>query len=434
VAFGERGIRVEYAPGYDPVESRPDRGLIDEAVAIAREAEVVVLMAGLPGTYESEGFDRADLHLPRQQEDLIEAVCRANPRTVVALSNGSAIVMPWRDCPAAIVESYLGGQASGGALVDILYGDAEPGGRLAETFPVRQEDVASDRWFPGDPHQVEYREGLRVGYRHFTTAGVEPLFAFGHGLGYTTFDLGEPALAATAEAGEPVRLSVPVTNTGARSGRTVVQAYLQDRSGRVTRPRRELAGFAAVELAAGESRIVDIEIAPRAFAFFDVDDAAWLIPDGQYAIEVGWSSVDIVHTAVVQMRGGFTGSRRRAMSGESDAEFARLLRRPIPSARPVKPYTRISTIGEISGNPIGRLVRKVVLRISGHDSAEDPVTAIMIERSVDEMPLRGIALFSQGKVSLGMIDGLVDAVNGRPDRSITRMLRAVPTMLRRGRR
>ncbi len=433
-AFAQRGITVDYASGYDPVTSRPDRRLIDEAVAVAAQADVVVLMAGLPGSYESEGFDRTDLHLPRQQEDLIEAVCRANPRTVVALSNGSAVVMPWRNGPAAILESYLGGQASGGALVDVLYGDVEPGGRLAETFPLKQQDLASDRWFPGEPHQVEYREGLRVGYRHFATAGVEPMFAFGHGLGYTTFEMGEPTVAATLDAGEPVTVSVAVVNTGTRTGRTVVQVYLQDRTGLVARPRRELAGFATVELAPDESRTVQIQIEPRAFAFYDVDEADWLIPEGEYAIELGWSSVDIVRTAMLRVRGGFTGRRQRAMAGESDAEFAALLQRPIPVPRPVRPYTRVSTIGEISGNPIGRLVRRVVLRVSGHDSAEDPVTAIMIERSVDEMPLRGIALFSQGKVSLGMIDGLVDAVNGRPDRSILRMLRALPAAVRRRRR
>ncbi len=197
-AMAESAVTFAYAPGYDPQVSGRDDRLIGEAVALARESDVAVVLAGLPGSYESEGFDRSDMNLPAQHDALIEAVCQANPRTVVVLSNGAPVAMPWVAAPAAILESYLGGQASGAALVDVLYGDVEPGGRLAETFPVRQTDLASDRNFPGQPHQVQYREGLHVGYRHLTSAGIAPLFAFGHGLGYTTFEMGAPSLDRTS--------------------------------------------------------------------------------------------------------------------------------------------------------------------------------------------------------------------------------------------
>ncbi len=392
-----------YAPGYDPVDSAPDQALIDEAVAVARAVDVVLLLVGLPGTYESEGFDRPDLHLPRQHERLVAAVCAANPRTVVALSNGGPVVMPWVGQPAAILESYLGGQASGGALIDVVYGDVEPGGRLAETFPVRQSDVASDPWFPGQPHQVEYREGFHVGYRHATTAGIKPLFPFGFGLGYSTFTLGEPEVeSGEVAAGDTVTVTVPVANTGARDGSTVVQIYIHDRTGRVSRPRRELGGFAKVRLAAGERTSVPVTVPARAFAFYDVVDASWQIPAGDYDLEVGLSSEDIVHTVAIQVTDGFTGDRGTAAGiAASDAVFSARLGRPIPVPRPVRPYSRVSTVGEISGNPIGRLVRAAVLRIGGYHSAEDPTTAKMIKRSVDEMPLRTIALFSAGKGQSG---------------------------------
>lgn len=429
-AFAQRGIAVSYAPGYDPVTSAPDARLIHEAVAVAAGADAVVLLAGLPATFESEGFDRDDLSLPRQHEQLIQAVCRANPRTVVALSNGAPVEMPWVRSPSAILECYLGGQASGAALVDVLLGETEPAGRLAESFPVRRSDLASDAFFPGHPHQVQYREGLSVGYRHFTTAGIAPLFAFGHGLGYSTFAVGRPVTPATLRAGQPLTLTVPVTNTSQRDGSTVVQVYLHDRSGRVTRPRRELAGFAKVRLAAGDSREVDITLPGRAFAYFDVLSGQWTVPQGQCLLEIGLSSENIVHSVVVDVEGGFTGSHApEPQIAHSDAAFERRLGHSIPAPRPVRPYSRVSTIAEISGNPLGRLVRAAVLRASGFSGEEDPVTAKMVERSLDEMPLRGVALLGGGRVGLGMVDGLVDLLNRRPDRVALRLWRSLRSRL-----
>ncbi len=418
-AMAERAVTFDYAPGYDPLAAGRDDRLIAQAVSLARESDVAVVLAGLPGTYESEGFDRSDMNLPAQHDALIEAVCQANPRTVVVLSNGAPVAMPWVAAPAAILESYLGGQASGSALVDVLYGDVEPGGRLAETFPVRQSDMASDRNFPGQPHQVLYREGLNVGYRHLITAGVAPLFAFGHGLGYTTFEMGEPSLdRMSITHDEPVAVKLPVTNTGSRPGSTVVQVYRHDRTGRVPRPRRELAGFAKVHLDAGATTEVTIVVEPRAFAFYDVQSKTWQTPQGEYELEIGWSSEDIVHVAGVAVTDGFTGH-------VGQTTFV------APPVRPVRPYSRVSTIGEISGHPVGRLLRAVVLRVGGYQSAEDAATALMIERSVDEMPLRTVALFSQGKVNLGMIDGLIDVLNGRPGAAMGRTGRSVGRALRR---
>lgn len=416
-AMAERAVTFDYAPGYDPLAAGRDDRLIAQAVSLARESDVAVVLAGLPGTYESEGFDRSDMNLPAQHDALIEAVCQANPRTVVVLSNGAPVAMPWVAAPAAILESYLGGQASGSALVDVLYGDVEPGGRLAETFPVRQSDMASDRNFPGQPHQVLYREGLNVGYRHLITAGVAPLFAFGHGLGYTTFEMGEPSLdRMSITHDEPVAVKLPVTNTGSRPGSTVVQVYRHDRTGRVPRPRRELAGFAKVHLDAGATTEVTIVVEPRAFAFYDVQSKTWQTPQG---VRVGDRLVERGHRPCGRRRSHRRVHRTR---GADDIRGA-----PV---RPVRPYSRVSTIGEISGHPVGRLLRAVVLRVGGYQSAEDAATALMIERSVDEMPLRTVALFSQGKVNLGMIDGLVDILNGRPGAAMGRTGRSTGRALR----
>ncbi len=412
-AFAQRGIDVTYAPGYNADGSAPDPRLLPEAVEAAASADVVVLMVGLPGLFESEGYDRDHLHLPREQEELIEAVCAANPRTVVALSNGSPVVMPWVNAPAAILESYLGGQASGAALVDVLYGDVEPAGRLAESFPVQAQDVSSDPFFPGHPHQVEHREGIYVGYRYLVTEGIEPLFAFGHGLGYSRFAIEECTVPAEVIAGDEVAVRVRVANVGRRAGSTLVQVYHHDRTGRASRPRRELAGFARVELDPGESTEVVVDVTPRALAFWH---DGWHIPDGDHELEIGFSSVDIARVVSFSVRGGFAGRLEpEPVIAARDAEFAARLGRPVPTPRPVKPYVRNTTVGELAGNPVGKLLREVAYRVTDIKSA-DRATRLMIERSVDQGPLRSLALFSQGKVSLGAVDGLVNLLNGRPDR------------------
>ncbi|MEI8084268.1 MAG: glycoside hydrolase family 3 C-terminal domain-containing protein, partial [Actinomycetes bacterium] len=395
----------------------------------------VVLMAGLPGVSESEGFDRSDLHLPEQQERLIEAVCAANPRTVVALSNGAPVVMPWVEHPAAIVESYLGGQASGAALVDVLFGDANPGGRLAETFPVTQLDVPSDRWFPGSPHQVEYREGLMVGYRSYTTTGVQPLFPFGHGLSYTSFQYGPATIdREKITAGKSVLVTVPVTNTGNRVGSDVVQVYVHDRSEVVQRPRRELRGFAKVRLDPGETTSVTITLGERAFAFYDTDEAGWRIPSGPFDIEVARSSADIDQVlSVTVARGVRTAPTDPSspMIAASDDEFRARLGHYIPTPRPVRPFTRLSTIGEIQSTVLGRAIKSGLKRYSAPDPAtiaeNDPALATLLERGLDELPLRAVALFGQGQLSWPVVDTVIDLLNGRPVPAVTRSLSALAT-------
>ena len=245
---------ITYAPGYDPVRSETDATLISEAVAAARKADAAAVFAGLPGIYESEGFDRAHLRLPDQHDDLIEAVCRANPDTVVVLSNGAPVAMPWVHTPRAILATHLAGQAGGGAIADLLFGRENPGGKLAETYPARQADLGCDPWFPGTGRQVQYREGLYVGYRYFDSAGVQPLFPFGHGLSYTAFAYRNLELSQDkASPGDEVLASVEITNTGEVAGSEIVQLYVSALASRVYRPAQELKAFARVALGSGRN-------------------------------------------------------------------------------------------------------------------------------------------------------------------------------------
>ncbi|WP_258174920.1 glycoside hydrolase family 3 C-terminal domain-containing protein [Actinopolyspora mortivallis] len=413
-----RGVTLHYARGYEPGDSGRNPALIAEAVEAARQADVAVVLAGLPPTHETEGVDRQELGLPAQHDDLVNAVCAVNPRTVVALSNGGPVAMPWVDRPAAILECYLGGQAGGAALVDVLYGDAEPAGRLAESFPVAVSDVAANPFFPGQPHQVEHREGLFVGYRHHTTSGVRPLFPFGHGLGYTTFAWGEATVdRQRLGAGESVTVSLEVTNTGDRAGSEVVQVYVHDRTGVVLRPRRELRGFAKVRLDPGRSTTVGVELGPRAFAYYDVERAEWTVPRGTFDIEVARSGAEVVHTLPVEVTEGAHTSPEPPTTPPvalDDAAFRRRLGGPVPTPRAVRPFSRESTVGEISSTVLGGLFARVLRRAMpvGEDVLGEGAATGMLDRAVAEMPLRGLVRLSGGRLRGEVVDLLVDALNG----------------------
>ena len=417
--------RLSYAAGYEPVFSNLDDSLLEEAVRTAGQAEVAIVFAGLPVTYESEGFDRPHMRLPDQHNRLIEAVCEANANTAVVLSNGAPVEMPWVKRPKVILESYLAGQAGGGAVADLLFGKVNPSGKLAESFPLKQSDVPADRWFPGEGRQVQYREGLYVGYRYFDSASVPVLFPFGHGLSYTEFTYANLRVAAEDSG---FRISVDVTNVGSLRGSEVVQVYVHDVECNAYRPEHELKGFAKIALEPGETGTVDIHLARDAFALFDPEAQSWVVEGGAFEVRVGASSRDIRLATRVDVASQDRLSERaqaagpRLVSGAlevSNEAFASLLGRALPPPEALRPLHLNSALLELRGSWLGRRIRAQVVKqfkrnIGGQGTEDsDPTLAKMFEEMANHMPLRSFALFSGGRMSFKSLQILIALLNHR---------------------
>ncbi|HUR77574.1 MAG TPA: glycoside hydrolase family 3 C-terminal domain-containing protein [Acidimicrobiales bacterium] len=274
--------------------------LITPAVATARDADVVIVVVGMDSIWESEGHDRANIDLPPGQDELIRAVAAANPNTIVVVNAGAPVAMPWRDEVAGIVALWYLGQEAGNALADVLTGAVDAAGRLPTTFAARVEDIPAMLNYPGENGQVLYGEGLFMGYRAFDKTKIEPLFPFGFGLSYTTFDIGAPTVSSeTTGLGRSLTVAVPVTNTGERAGDAVVQLYVRDVESSLVRPDKELKGFGRLHLAAGATGTVEIALDDRAFQFWDPATHDWRAEAGEFELLIGHSSADIGRTVRV---------------------------------------------------------------------------------------------------------------------------------------
>lgn len=428
--IGDYSHDVVFAQGYHQDRELPDEGLVAEAVLAARDADAVIVFAGLTSAYEVEGADRSHLSLPPAQEALIEAVAEANPATVVVLANGSSVEMPWLGRVKALLDAFLSGEAGAGAALDLLFGRASPSGRLSETYPVALGDLPSSRWFPEGPATVEYREGLYVGYRWFVTSGEKPLFPFGFGLSYAEFGYSGLALSARAMCDtETLRVEFSVRNTGRVAGAEVAQLYVAPPEGAVHRPARELKAFAKVFLQPGEERKVVLELDRRAFARWDSDRGRWVVDPGEYGILVGSSSEDIRLDAAIAITAATESPSRDGGSllpaycrprgpasgfAPSDAEFAALLGRqpPAKSCPRGKAFDMNSTLDELRESLVGRVFFRVALAIARRTEASpDAATERMLEVSVREMPLRNVAQFGGGHPGFGSLRVLLALAN-----------------------
>ncbi len=384
---------VAYANGFDDTVDEVNEELQKEAVRIAEEAEVAVIFAGLPDAFESEGYDRKHLNLPNCQNELIEKICKVQKNTIVVLHNGSPVVMPWKDQVKGIVEAYLGGQAVGKAVVNILYGKANPSGRLAETFPLRLEDTPCYLTYGKGVDEAIYSEGVFVGYRYYTSKKQDVLFPFGYGLSYTKFAYSNLKLDRTQMTdAEALTVSVDVENTGNYAGKEVVQIYVAPSETEVSRPVKELRAFDKIELAPGEKKTVTFELDARAFAYWNTEIHDWFVESGSYDVQVGKNADEVLLHASVQVEG---------------------------TKKIKKTYTLNTCMGELMRDEKAQAVLSQMM--GGNQQAmemaeankEDPSGAVnseMMAAMMNDMPLRQLLSFVPG-MTIEVLEQILTAVN-----------------------
>lgn len=469
----QRGVAAEYADGYDPTTGDADENQLFEAETIAARSDAAVVVAGLPARYESEGFDRKLMVMPRGMRELIDRVCAANPRTVVVLQGGAPMEMPWRDAPAAILLMYLSGCQGGGAAVDVLVGDVNPSGKLAETWPVDLAQTALGTTYPDMDNEVLYREGPFVGYRYYDAVDVEPAFPFGHGESYTEFayeGLGvETREGAPAEGPLEVEISFTLRNIGSRTGAEVAQVYIAPTSGVVPPPCpvQWLAGFAKIELEPGEERRVTLHLDETAFRKWDARLHCWRVYPGEYEVRVASSSRDIRLTASIAVGDGRPAfnpeqDRPRCSIGEgqpmsdqataptpqipemyrhptpgcfarleSAPAFAELYARPFPERPPVTPFTIDSTVSDMGACWLGRRLYRIIDWVMAEPASKmNRDQRAMMQEMAADMPLRSL---TTSGVPLESVKGFVSMLNGHYLTGFRRVLKGLMRFVRSGR-
>lgn len=430
-----KGFDIAYAPGYSlSPGAAPDPALIQQAAALAANRQVAVIFAGLPEEYESEGFDRASLDLPPAHNRLIEAVAAANPNTVVVLQLGAPVAMPWAGTVKTILATYLGGQAGAEAVADILSGAAEPGGRLAESWPKCIQDTPCYNWYPGKGKTAEYREGIFVGYRYYDTAQLAPAYPFGHGLGYTRFAYSE--LLITPEAPEEFAVTFKVTNIGKRPGSAVPQVYISKKQACVFRPLQELKGFTKLFLEPGKSQIVTVQLNKRSFAYYNTAVHTWCVESGFYEILVGASSRDIQLAGAVSLPGDGCEAALNNLQKQTAVyyqlpqksplqvtaeEFAALYGGALPPAGRTanEPFTINSTLGEIEKTASGKLFVDMVRGAMTEMAQGNADLTAIIDAMLEDIPLRGLSMMGGGAFGAEYLQGLLFALNGQAEVQIT---------------
>lgn len=403
---------IGYQQGFDR-HGKPDAALQKSACELAAQADTVILCMGLDEIAESEGLDRSNLRLAQNQVDLLQAVATVNPKIVVVLYSGSVVETPWLDNCQALLYAALGGQAGAGAVADALTGKVNPCGKLAETWPLAYADVPSAADFATRRKTVEYREGLYIGYRYFTTAEKAVRFPFGYGMSYTTF-------AYSDMAADEQGVSLTVTNTGSVAGTEIVQLYIAKKNSELFRPAKELKGFARVTLAPGEKQRITIMLDDKAFRFWNVKANRWEIEGGEYELLVGASVEDIRLCEKISVHGTATVHPYEDRDLDcyykgnvlhvSDADFEKLLGHPIPNGK--TKIDRNLTLGELNHarSPLGWLVWLVLtILLDVSYKRGKPDLNILFQYN---MPLRALAKMTNGAISMGMVDGIVMELQG----------------------
>ena len=431
-AMSAAGQKFAYADGYKMSGDGVSKRLIAEAVETAKGKDAVLVFIGLTPEYESEGFDRRHIEMPDAHRMLVEAIAKVNENVIVVLSCGSPVALEEVEPNArAILNLYLGGQASGKAAFDVIYGKVNPSGKLAETFPLKNSDNIVARYFPMGPRTVQYRESIYVGYRFYDAAEKPVLYPFGYGLSYTEFAYSDLKLSATAiDEGEPLTVTFKVKNVGKRDGAEVAELYVADKVSSIFRPKKELKGFKKVFLKAGEEKEVSITLDSRAFAYYNVLIKDWHIESGDFDILVGASSRDIRLTDTVAVRSANPAAPipdyRASAPYYYDLTETTEQKRTIPieqfaalygaSVVDNVPYARGEfnancSLGDVSISPVGKFMNGLITFGVGLIAGNATNRAMMVHSAID-MPLRGFMGFTGGLLTMQCVEGIVDMCNG----------------------
>ena len=435
----EMDIDFTFAKGYELKKCNEKKAmdLIVDAKNKAKAADVAVVFIGLTDEYETEGADRHHLSIPPMHITLVEEVAKVNPNTVVVLSGGASIEMPWADKVPAILNMFLTGQAGGSAVCDILFGDVNPSGKLSETYPIALEDNSSHNYFPGTTVSVEYREGVYVGYKYYDTANKDVAFPFGFGLSYTTFEYSDIKVSADKiKDTDTVTVTFKIKNTGDVDGAEVAQVYVNDVESTIYRPVKELRGFKKVFLKAGEEKEVSIDLDKRAFAYYNVNIGDWHVESGDFKILVGASSRDIKLEANVYVESTvdaevpdykatapcYYGADIMAVSDEA---FKAVYGKELPPSVRDKnaPFTFLNTIEDSQDSKWGGRIYRLLIKMLGADTMAGSVAT--------QLPIKNFISMSFGLFSPEMAKGLIMIIHeDKLGKGLKVILKGIPHIIK----
>lgn len=443
-----KGVNVTYAPGYSTAKKNKisDEQFIQEAVEAAKGKDAAILFIGLTEEFESEGFDRTHIGIPPLHNKLVDAVSAVNENVVIALSGGAVVEMPWADKVKGILNCYLGGEASGSAAADILFGDVNPSGKLAETYPLSLSDNPSYNYYPGHTATVEYRESVFVGYRYYDTAHKNVRFPFGYGLSYTNFEYSDLKLSADSiKDTDTLTVSFKVKNTGDVDGAEIAQVYVTDNESTIYRPEQELRGFKKVFLKAGEEKEITVELGKRAFAYYNVNIHDWHVESGKFTVKIGASSRDIKLTAEVNVEStveatipDYRATAPKYYTADiahiKDEEFVAVLGRELPPCE-IKAYPNLTLANTLEDSEAGKNGKKVVKLLRKFVGSEGMACSIALQT-----PVKNFVSMSFGVFNPQMAQELLDILNDKKPlgsglflmivKAIPKVIKGIPNLMK----
>ena len=429
------GYNVEFAQGYELKQKKAKKNAehLQQAIEVARRCETVVLFIGLTDDYEAEGFDRSHMALPAAHDTLVGEILKVNKNVVIVLAGGSPVEMPWNDGVAAILHSYLGGQAGAGAVADIISGTVNPCGKLSETYPVTYSDTPAKNNFPGNPASVEYRESIYIGYRYYEKVNKTVRYPFGYGLSYTTFEYSDIKLDKTAmNENDILSVSFKVKNTGSVPGYEIAQLYVADKESTIYRPVKELKAFKKVWLNPGEAKEITLSLNKRAFAFYNVNINDWCVESGDFDILVGASSADIRLSATVNVTApevsipDYSQTAPRYYTGNVQSvpedQFVAVLGRDLPPADydPNRKLSIQDTFESCRHAKNGKKFYKLLSTL---------IPAGFAQAIALQTPFRDFISMSGGVMSEDMANGLVMWISGEKG-GIRKILKGIPAAIK----